>query len=238
MTCFGMIAAVSLEALFLPDPLLQHPPSSPYHPRQESGFFAISRMVTGFGIWGWMQFTMCLCFGMCVISFLLCDHEIYIARCQKCLWIASPPACAEKIIKLRAVIPPKSTSTRRGTNVTLCHDRNTPSCWSSVSSFRFASAKKKKKKNPGLFAFWKLHCQNDLYVWKLWLCLSSVLGNSVLGVEAIRLPARNKAFSILWNHLIPCTTVSQLYIHFTKSQRFVTSLRAPRALWKAWKAVE
>lgn len=145
MTCFGMIAAVSLEALFLPDPLLQHPPSSPYHPRQESGFFAISRMVTGFGIWGWMQFTMCLCFGMCVISFLLCDHEIYIARCQKCLWIASPPACAEKIIKLRAVIPPKSTSTRRGTNVTLCHDRNTPSCWSSVSSFRFASAKKKKK---------------------------------------------------------------------------------------------
>lgn len=34
-----------------------------------------SGRVAGFGIRGWMHFTMCLCFGMCIISFLLCGHE-------------------------------------------------------------------------------------------------------------------------------------------------------------------
>lgn len=169
---------------------------------------------------------------MCVISFLLCGHEIHVARCQKCLWIA--PACGEERIKLIVVIAPENAWTRRHTNVTLYHDRHTTSWCSSVSSLRFAST----KKNPGSFAFWKHYCQNDLYVWKLRLCLSSVLGNSVFWVQEIRLPAGNKAFSILWNHLIPCTTFSQLYIRFTKSQRSLTSLRPPQALLRAWKAIK
>lgn len=147
MTCFGMIAAVSLEALFLPQ-------SFPIPQDGKSGFpFAKWRRLVGLRIWGRMHFTMCLCFGMCVISFLLCGHEIYVARCQKCLWIAST-ACREENIKLRAASAPENTWTRRGTNVTLYNDRCTMSWCSSVSSLRFASA----TKNPGLFAFWKLHC--------------------------------------------------------------------------------
>ena len=54
----------------------------------------------------------------------------------------SPPACEEEIIKLRAATAPENTWIRRGTNVTLYHDRHTTFWGSSVSSFGFASAKR------------------------------------------------------------------------------------------------
>lgn len=126
--------------------------------------------------------------------------------------IKPAPARGEEIIKLRVAIAPE-TWTRRGTNVPLDHDRHTTSWGSSVSSLRFASA----EKNPEPFASWKLGCQNDLYIWKLWLCLSGVLGNSMFWVHEIRLPAGNQTFRVPWKHLIHCTTFSQLYICFTES---------------------
>lgn len=220
MTCFGMIAAVSLEAFFSP-------------PGEESGFpFANSCRVARFGIWGWMHFTMCLCFGMCIISFLLCGHGTHAARCWKCLWIA--PLLVERKYSSSELWLHLKTLGSEEVRTQLSSMTHTTSCCSSVSSLGFASA----GKNPGSFAFWKLYCQNDLYIWKLWLCLSSVLGNSVFWVQEIRLPAEKEVFSILWNHLLPCLTFSQLHIRFTKSRRALTSLRAPQALLRAWKAVE
>ena len=69
-------------------------------------------------------------------------------------------ARGEEIIKLRVATAPEDTWTRRGSNVPFGHDRHT-ACWcSSMSSFRFASA----KKNPGSFASLKINCQNDLYI--------------------------------------------------------------------------
>lgn len=104
-------------------------------------------------------------------------------------------------------------------------DTQMPWCFS-VSSLRFASA----KKNPGSFALWKIYCQYDLYIRKLWLFLSSVLGNSVFWVpEKIKLPAGNKVFSILWNHLIPCTTFTTFMSLAAKGPWFF--LQLPKLSW-------
>lgn len=96
---------------------------SPRWDRSLASPFVKSCRVAEFGIWGWVHFTMCLCFGMCIISFLLCGHETHVARCQRSLWIA--PYMWRGNSQTESNDCTWKPWTRRCRNVILFHDRHT-----------------------------------------------------------------------------------------------------------------
>lgn len=153
MTCFGMIAAVSLETLFLPQP----------SPAPQDGSLAspLLNHTESLGLESEAECTLqCVYVLTCVLfHFYFVVMKSMLPNAEK-VPLNSPPACGEEIIKFIAAIAPENTWTRRGMTVTLYHDRSTMSWCSSVLSLRFASA----TKNPGFFPFLKLHCQNYFYV--------------------------------------------------------------------------
>lgn len=117
-----MIVAVSLEALLLPgdrslaSPLLTH-----------AG-------LPGLESEGWMYFTMCLCFGMCIISFLL------VAWCWKCLCRAHPAWGGNSQVQ-SCNCTWRHLDQKRQQCALWPRIRHTTFWCSSVSSLKFASAK-------------------------------------------------------------------------------------------------